>query len=720
MKKENIMKIIVFIVVLFIPIIYSFFYLKSYWDPYGDLTGINIALVNLDEGEDDQNQGKEFIEGLKDSGTFNICEVDKEQAQEGMENGNYYATITIPEDFTKCLNSASTTEKKTPTITYSPNQATNYLATQIINSGVKTMELNLEEKINSKIVETLADKLQEVPEKLQEISDGAGQILDGSESLNQGLAQIKDGTGALNESYTEFDKGVTSAATGSKTLEDGISKVNTGVQSLEVGAGSLDKAITQINQGTDELSKKGGEGITTLGTGIQQLYKGAENLNSGLNTYVEGTTNLANGTQDYIDGAQKYVGSVDTYIDSVNQLLQMVTAQTNDATTQAYVTKIKEAGAQIKAGGVGLTTSDTKIKTLQAGAKTLSTSGEALLGGMNELYTGTRKLYEGTSEISAITDGIQNLRTALAQVKDGTTTLKTGVTTLNAGTKELKTGSNNLTTGLQTLDSSSKQVKTALTTLEEGTKTAYDGSSELVSGVKTFRDEINNGMNDTNEQLESLDGIKEFAENPVEFKTEAYGEVNSYGIAFTPLFLSIGLWVGALMCYVVLYYDQKNRFGIFGSDSENKLLQNILYIAIGAVEGIITGALLQLGLGYEVQNVALYYFASALIGVTFISIIQCLIRNFGDVGKFIALIILVLQLAASGGTFPVETIAKGFRSITSFLPMTYTIKLLREVLVPTASNFKGMYIGILILITVVTLAITYTVDIIRKKHSEEN
>ena len=169
------------------------------------------------------------------------------------------------------------------------------------------------------------------------------------------------------------------------------------------------------------------------------------------------------------------------------------------------------------------------------------------------------------------------------------------------------------------------------------------------------------------------------------------------------------------MLYVVLYYDQKNRFNIFGSESKNKIVQNIAYIAVGAVEGVITAVLLKVGLGFEVQDMGLYILASILIGITFISIIQFLIRNFGDVGKFIALIILVLQLAASGGTFPVETIDKGFQGLTNFLPMTYTIKLLREVLVPTATNFKGTYIGILVVISIVTVAITCGVDIIRNK-----
>ena len=150
---------------------------------------------------------------------------------------------------------------------------------------------------------------------------------------------------------------------------------------------------------------------------------------------------------------------------------------------------------------------------------------------------------------------------------------------------------------------------------------------------------------------------------------------------------------------------------------KNKILQNVIYIAIGAVEGLVTGILLKASLGYAVENMALYYGASILIGITFMSIIQFLIRNFGDIGKFLALIVLVLQLAAAGGTFPIETIDKGFQVISPYLPMTYSIKLLREILVPTATNFKAQYIGILIGISVVTFAITGVVDIIKKRNS---
>ena len=692
LKNSNAFKAIIFIVVMLIPLIYSFFYLKSYWNPYGNLSDMQIAVVNLDKGKDDKNQGNEFVQSLKDSDTFKICEVSKDEAQEGMKKGNYYATIEIPENFTECLESASTEDKQIAQVTYSPNQATNYLATQIVNSAVKTIELNLQSKIDKEIIANLASKLNEVPDSLQEISNGADTILNGTESLNDGIKQISDGTNTLSNSYKEFEEGVNSAYTGSKSLNSGISQVSDGVETLKNGGKSLDSAIDQINQGADQLSSQGAEGITELSTGVTDLNTGAKTLNDGVAEYVTGVNTLNENTEVFLN---KLIKTADALGDNC------------DPTLKAFATQAQGFFAK-------------DPKTNMNGFESVAVGGKKVTAGSNSLYAGTQKLAKGTEKLGTLTNGIQSLKTALTQVKQGTTSLNNGIATLQNGTTQLSKGSKSLETGLEKLSSSSSTVDNAISTLNEGSKTAYNGSNQLVEGVKTFKTSIDEGMQDTKEQLKSLNGIEEFGENPVEFKTEEYGKVDSYGIAFTPLFLCIGLWVGALMAYVVLYYDHDERFGIFGMNAKNKILQNLIYLGLGAVEGLLTGWLLKAGLGFEVQNMALYYGSSILIGITFMSIIQFLIRNFGDIGKFLALIILVLQLAAAGGTFPIETIDKAFQAVSPYLPMTYSIKLLREVLVPTASNFKGTYIGILVGIIAVTMLITFVVDIINKRKNEEN
>lgn len=250
-------------------------------------------------------------------------------------------------------------------------------------------------------------------------------------------------------------------------------------------------------------------------------------------------------------------------------------------------------------------------------------------------------------------------------------------------------------------------------------------SEKLANGTNEFKNKINDGLKTANDSVEKLNGIEDFVANPVDFKEESYGTVNSYGIAFAPLFISIGLWVGALMCYVVLYYDQRHRFGIFDHDTKkNRMLQNLAYLAIGAVEGIGTGLLLMWGLKLDIANLGLYICECALAGVVFMSVIQFLIRNFGDVGKFIALIILVLQLAASGGTFPVETINDGFKGFNSLLPMTYSIRAFRDVLIPTNNSLivknTLILVGIVVCINMINLIIEFIKIYINKKNSGDS
>ncbi len=692
MKKEKIFTIIIFMVVLLIPLIYSFFYLKSYWNPYGNLSDMKIAVVNLDSGKDGSNEGNEFVKSLKESDTFNIQEVSETEAEDGMKKGDYYATIKIPENFTECLKSASSEDKQIATVTYSPNQATNYLATQIVNSAVKTIQLNLQSKVDKEIIAELSNKLNEVPNSLQTISDGADSILNGAESLDSGIKQISDGTNQLSSSYSEFNAGVQSAYSGSENLQNGIAQVSSGVANLQDGSQNLDGAINQINSGIDGMSANGAESVTALVTGVNSLNENAGKLNS----YATDGANLS----------KSLATDVNVYVGNVNAMQQEL---------QALLTNSTVSSEEVKNVLAKYSPTLSEKSSIAETSKKLAQNDGVASAYASGVYKGTSELLQKSSGLTQMFQGVQGLKSALAEVKKGTTTLKNGTNTLASGTQTLSNGSVTLTSGLAKLNSSSNQIDNAIKTINTGVSSASDGSTQLVDGVQTFKTSINEGMETTKKQLKSLDGIEEFGEKPINFETEEYGKVDSYEIAFTPLFLCIGLWVGALMAYVVLYYDHDERFGILGITSKNKILQNVIYIAIGAVEGLVTGILLKAGLGYTVENMALYYGASILIGITFMSIIQFLIRNFGDIGKFLALIVLVLQLAAAGGTFPIETIDKGFQAISPYLPMTYSIKLLREILVPTATNFKVQYIGILIGISVVTFAITGVVDIIKKR-----
>lgn len=716
MQNKKFFKIIVFIVVLCIPIIYSFFYLKSYWDPYGNLKDMKIAIVNLDKGVDDTNQGKELVKELKDKDVMNFCEVSQDDALKGLQNNDYYATITIPSNFTECLNSAKEENKKVATITYSPNQQSNYLASQIINKVVTATEMQLQSKVSKEVVSTLSSTLSDVPNSLQDISNGATEIYNGTSSLNSGLKDLNNGIDQLNNKYEEFNTGIENAYKGSSNLNNGISQVNSGMNSLSAGASTLDDAISKIDSGVDSLTKNGGDKISQLTQGIETLNNGASKLDAGVNSYTTNTDTLATNIQSYVAGVQAIDENQNKILQSIINYNKVVNGSTVVDPTLKALADNAQSVLNIQTQKK-ITQSGTAISN---GALELSKQSETLRAGSKSVSKGTNTLKSNTSELSGLMNKIGTLKSALSSVKTGTQTLKTGVNTLKEGGTQVQNGSKSLEEGLQTLSSSSKTVSQALNTLDEGSKSAVEGSSELLNGVNTFKTEINKGLEDSKAELTKLNGLNDFVEEPVVIEEQPYGEVNSYGVAFTPLFLSIGLWVGALMCYVVLYYDQRHRFGKLDYNEKNKILQNLMYIGIGLADGIITGLLLKLGLGFEVANLGIYCFECAVVGAVFMTIIQFLIRNLGDIGKFLALIILVLQLAAAGGTFPVETIDKGFRFLNPLLPMTYSIKVFKECLIQTDTHFILSNTVVLIIIALVLGLITLGIEIIKKKKDKND
>ena len=275
-KSSKILRTIIIAVVIIIPLLYSFFYLKAFWDPYGNLQNVKVGVVNLDKGVDGENLGEELQNKLLDKDTMDFQKVNEEDAYTSLANQEYYALITIPKDFTENLNNAENADRKVTTITYSPNKKSNYLASQIINSAVKTIEKEVRAEVSEKVVATLTDKLNEVPDKMQEISDGAG--------------KLTDGTQTLANSYSEFDKGVDSAYTGSQSLEAGIDELNAGINKLADGTGSVDTLISSVNILATNYSQ--------LDSGLQQYVAGVNAANTNVKTLMQTLYKYADQTGD--------------------------------------------------------------------------------------------------------------------------------------------------------------------------------------------------------------------------------------------------------------------------------------------------------------------------------------------------------------------------------------------------------------------------------------
>lgn len=648
-KTNNWFKYVVIIAVLLVPFMYSFFYLKAYWNPYGkgNIDNLPVAVVNKDSGD----KGKELIDNIKESKKLKLSIVSNDEATDGLNDGKYYAIISIPKDFTSSMNSASSTNKRHATITYSPNQKSNYLSSQIINTVVLTVEKNLDNTVNSKIVENLSDKLKAVPTQLNTISTGFGKLSEGTSQIENGASELKSGSEQLKN-------GINEAYNGSKTITDGV------------------------NASIENLKNDKSEAIDT-----QTLNNIKNQVTSSVNA---------------------------TFTDTYKNTIGVQAVETVKAQYENNINLLKQGIlANISAFGITDVDAYCNSSSVNPGLANYCSSYLGLVSLNNQLNDSSSVIYQSiyntaitSAQKSAVQTASNVSETVAKQV--ATSAKETATNKSIASLTPLQEGLNNLTSGLAKLNTGSNDLYNGTVKLNEGTTT-------LNNSVKASKVELDNKISSTKSEMKKVDGLSKYSKMPIKAETKEVNKVSSYGTAFSPLFISIALWVGSLMLFMVLYFDKEKRFGLLGIDSKKRVKRTLAYHGLASVSGLILGILLQLLLDFSITNVLLYYVSIILIANCFLAIVEFLIETFGDIGKFIALIILVLQLAAAGGTFPIETVTKGFRWLHPLLPMTYTINLLKESLVSVENNLLTQNMLYVFIIFIVFFGLNIILNFMKQK-----
>ena len=650
-KKNKIMKPLMIIGIIIIPLIYSFFYLKAFWDPYSNLENIPVAIVNKDSGYNNENLGNNFVDNLLEEKQMDFQLVNEDEANNGLINKKYYAIIEIPEDFTEKLNSGETENKQIASITYSPNQKSNFLASQIIDNAVTQIEVKIQEEVTGKVVDNLSEKLNDVPTQLETVEEAAIKLENGSKTLTEGVQKIDNGVGTLEDNYNIFNNGVSTVDNATQDLENGTDKLSTGINDLYNGSKTL-------TDNTKDLSK----------------------ISQSFSTLAEKENELNNGIVQYIDG-------VNSATNQINILLENIIKYVNANPKVLTDAQFKEIYESI----IGLANSNSLEK--------LESSGEVL-------KTNSNVMNESVKSLSNVTN-------SLPQVSIGIKTIEDGLYKIKSGAEELQKGSRTLKEGTETLSSSSEEIKSGISELKRGTEEALEGSNTLLNGQNEFTSQIGESIEETRAELVKLNGLSEYTKNAVEIEEKDVEPVDNYGIGFAPYFMSLSLWIGGLMIFVGIYFDPHNRFKKIGRDAPNRAFRTFIYLLIAIAQAVILGLLLKVGLGFEVNNNLLYYGSCILVSLAFLSIIQFLMVNFGDVGKFIAILFLVIQLSACGGTFPMETLPQEYQTINPFMPMTYSLNLFKEAIIGTSPGFVQTDVNALLGIMIVFVVMTFIIDIIK-------
>ena len=466
-----------------------------------------------------------------------------------------------------------------------------------------------------------------------------------------------------------------------------MEEISDGASQLQDGTSQLQSGLQELNKGTNNLSTN----YEKFDSGVDSAYAGSNKLANGLNSLNSGADEIYSGTSQLAEKTNTLNAGVSSYVKGVNQLVSSVNATS---------TQIQKVGEDL-------------VNYQQTHNPDALNDAAKRLQGMQSSSAGSAQLL-GTlqSKGTELEQGVNLLNTKVQ-------TLNSGMFTLKQGISSAKTGNEELQKGLKKLSTNSKTIKEGTKQLSNGSSQALSGSQTLLNGTNTFKNEINNGIENTQEELKNLNGLDEYTSEPVEVDEQDYAQVDSYGVGFAPYFMSISLWVGALIMLIIFYYDPEDRFKLLGRNAQNKYLRAGLYFAISVTQGIVLGFILKAGLGFGVTNIWLYYGTCILTSIVFFSILQFLVIKLGDVGKFLGILLLVLQLAASGGTFPIETVPKFFQSIYKFMPMNYTIRLIKESLIKVDNGMIAKNACILVGIFIVFMAITLIADYLKTKHDKK-
>ncbi len=503
------------------------------------------------------------------------------------------------------------------------------------------------------------------------VQQKAAGVAGGTNKLNEEVKQLK---GEIHQTTNGLQKNLPNPA-GIKTLAGGIEKLTSAQNEFVSKFHGFGEGLDNAKIGADKLK----DGSVQLIDGVTQLQSGSEKVTAGLGQLSAGVNQLA-------DGSGQVTGGLGTLSVGVSKLADGSGQVTGGlGTLSVGVTKLADGSSQVT-GGLG---------TLSAGVNQLADGSGQVTGGLGTLSAGPNQMAGGVNQLA---DGS-------SQVTDGLGTLSVGANQMAGGVNQLADGSNQVTTGLGTLNGGLNKMSTGSTQLIDGVNKLADGSGKVTDGLEKVNDgsgelaeKLGEGAEKTGE-VKGTDKTYDMFASPVKVKTEKIAEVPNYGTGFTPYFLSLGLFVGALLLSIV--YPLRDTVGVPKSGFSWFISKFGVLLSVGIIQAVVADVILLFGLGVEVQSIPYFILFSIVTSLAFIALIQCLVTAFGDAGRFIAIITLIIQLTTSAGTFPLELIPKFLQPFNAWLPMTYSVSGLKAVVSSGDFNFMWQNIGMLMIFIVV-------------------
>ena len=649
---------------VFLPSLYAWFNILASWDPYGSTNGIKVAIVNEDVGssfgDTSINIGETVVENLKENDSLGWQFIPKEEADKLVETGKIYAEIVIPAEFSAHVISITTDNIIKPSLTYKVNEKINAIAPKITDKGVSTIK----DTIDSNITESVTSAIFEA------FSKSGTEI----KSIEPGLKETAKKLSDINAKMPEY-----------KTMLDNIYNTT-----------------------------KNADGVmANMQTEIPNIASTLTTANSFLSNFSGALVSSKDNLDKYAPIIKTDLVSVLDIIKQVDGVIQGITLEDKEVTIE----KLSKLSKKVTTGQEVLQKTIKIIKPLSSFNPTIKSFVETLEG-LNTKLTSLNGLI--TQTITSITDGSSTVASDLAKLKTVSGDILTGFSTVvgNYDSKYLPFINSSIADLSSISASSAELVKKSSGALPnisgiltEARGEAKFGMEELAKFKQDFPaiqekvNEISTKFNSIVENPEFNQVLSllindwktssEFMASPVDIHEEKLFPIENYGSAMTPFYSILAIWVGALILVSLLTtsvsLDDKT---IELKAYEKYLGKYLFFLTLGLSQGLIIALGDLFLLNVSVSNQLAFIGISLFSSFVFVTIIYTLVSVFGNIGKAVSVVMLVLQVAASGGTFPIEVTSSFFQAINPLLPFTYAISAMRETvggIVPEVIN-KDLFV----------------------------
>lgn len=492
---------------MIIPFLYSVFFLKSVWDPYGNTGHLPVAVVNKDQSVKFQSKnfavGDQLVDQLKENDDLDWHFVSAKKAQYGLSHKKYYMVITIPENFSKNATTVLNKKPKKMELTYKTNDSLNYIGEVISKQGATQVNASVKESVSEAYADTMFKVIKKVGGGFKTAANGAKKLSDGSKTLSDGLNTytagvdtVNKGVMTLNAGVVPLGSGVLQLTTGSSTLKNGIDTytagvdtVNGGVQTLKGSVPALTSGVGQLYTGSNALK----DGVANYTKGTDQVADGIAQINSNVPVLKDGATQLVLGTGDLKKGVYGYTDGASQVNHGLTQL------DSNSALLNKSVAGLSELPQGVAATYV-------LNSTINAGLKQIDTNElDSMVSSMADVQSKKEQIAKLSGTLATIKANIGTLNTELA-------TAKTGIATVNNAKTEFNKAMTQYLTEIATNSVKSNVIATTAQadidkvlnsgTLSEDQKNALNDAKTRISAIQT----------NNNDTLQAVNNLKAAAQ----------------------------------------------------------------------------------------------------------------------------------------------------------------------------------------------------------------